>query len=55
MAKSHKVLTSPASGTKISPVHLYSTEQTSQIEALQEVGQFNLSSCYSTRLESLSR
>lgn len=40
MSKTHFVHTSPAPGTQINPIHVYTDEQAAQIKALREVGQF---------------
>lgn len=37
MAKTHQVLTSPAPGTQVKPIHEYNEEQTAQIDELREV------------------
>lgn len=36
MSSTHKVLTTPALGTKVAPVHIYSAEQTAQLSELRE-------------------
>jgi hypothetical protein len=38
MAGTTKIITSPAAGTQIKPIHTYTDEQRVQIDALREVG-----------------
>lgn len=35
----HEVLTTPAAGTQVAPIHNYSDEQEVQLQALREVSQ----------------
>lgn len=43
MSETHEVLTSPAPGTVIAPIHQYSEQQAAEIKALRQVRQITFS------------
>ena len=47
MPKTHQILTSPAPGTQIRPVHQYDEEQKGKMQALSEV---RILDCLATEL-----
>ena len=51
MTKTTQVLTQPAPGTVVKPVHVYDEEQKEKLEALREV---SLCNCSDVAYESLS-